>query len=131
MAERLGNWAINQKVAGLIPGCEQIKLCPWARHFTLLASGGMSLYLVLESLWIRASAKLLNVNEGEREAGVKEWDCCCYGAGSGTENHGSFRKLAAGKGLKAVFPPSSQDAPSSLPEGTWAFLTLLCITLSG
>ena len=33
MAEQLGNQAINQKVAGLIPG--QVK-CPWARHFTLL-----------------------------------------------------------------------------------------------
>ena len=39
MAERLGNLAINQKVAGLIPGRE--KWCLWTRHFTLLASGGI------------------------------------------------------------------------------------------
>ena len=38
MAERLGNRAINQKIAGSIPG--QMTLCPRARHFTLLASGG-------------------------------------------------------------------------------------------
>ena len=35
MAERLGSWAISQKT-----------LCPYARHFTLLASRGMSLYLL-------------------------------------------------------------------------------------
>ena len=40
MAERLGNRAIIQKVAGLIPGRAKMMLCPWARHFTLLASGG-------------------------------------------------------------------------------------------
>ena len=39
MAERLGNRAINQKVAGSIPGHAKMKLCPWARHFTQLASG--------------------------------------------------------------------------------------------
>ena len=36
MAERLGNRAINQKVAGSIA---KMMLCPWVRHFTLLASG--------------------------------------------------------------------------------------------
>ena len=46
MAERLGSRAINQKVASLIPGSEKMTLCPWARHFTLLASGGLSLYLL-------------------------------------------------------------------------------------
>ena len=35
---------------------------PWARHFTLLAWWGMSLYFTV-SCWIRASAKWLNVNE--------------------------------------------------------------------
>ena len=43
MAERLGNLDTNQKVASLIPGggsrrCDMM-LCPWARHFTLFASG--------------------------------------------------------------------------------------------
>ena len=46
MAERLGNQAINEKVDSSIPGHAKITLCPWARHFTLLASGGMSLYLL-------------------------------------------------------------------------------------
>ena len=45
MAERLGNGAINQKVPGSILGSAKL-CCPWARHFTLLASGGMSLYLL-------------------------------------------------------------------------------------
>jgi len=40
MAERLGNRATNQKVVGSIPGRAKMTLCPWARHFTLLASGG-------------------------------------------------------------------------------------------
>ena len=39
MAERLGNRATNQKVAGLIPGRLKIRLFPWARHVTLLAPG--------------------------------------------------------------------------------------------
>ena len=46
MAERLGNPAINQKVAVSIPGVRKMTLCPWARRFTLLALGGMSLYLL-------------------------------------------------------------------------------------
>ena len=45
MAERLGNRATNQKVAGSITGRKML-LCPRARHFTLLAWGGMSLYLL-------------------------------------------------------------------------------------
>ena len=45
MAERLGNRAVNQKVSGSIPSVP-MTFCPWARHFTLLDSGGMSLYLV-------------------------------------------------------------------------------------
>ena len=45
MAERFGNRAINQMVAGSIPSRAKMTLCPWARHFTVLASGGMSLYL--------------------------------------------------------------------------------------
>ena len=40
MAER----ASNQKVAGSIYRRAKMTLCPWARHFTLLASEGMSLY---------------------------------------------------------------------------------------
>ena len=35
--------------------------CPWARHFTLLVSG-VCPCIYCKSLWIRASAKLLNVN---------------------------------------------------------------------
>ena len=44
MAERLGNRAFNQKVAGSILG--QMTLCPWERHLTLLAAAGISLYLL-------------------------------------------------------------------------------------
>ena len=53
MGEQLGNRAMNQKVAGSIPG---MMLCPWARHFTLLASGECPC-TYCKSLWIRASAK--------------------------------------------------------------------------
>ena len=63
MAERLGNRAINQKVAGLIPGHVKMTMCPWARHFNLFASGGMSL-CYCKSLWIRV---FVNVNV----AGIK------------------------------------------------------------
>ena len=48
VAERLGNWASNPKVAGFYSRLCQMTLCPWARHFTLLASGRMSLYLLLK-----------------------------------------------------------------------------------
>ena len=40
MAERLGNRAINQKVAG------SMTLCPWASYFTLLASGNVPVLTV-------------------------------------------------------------------------------------
>ena len=43
MAERLGSRATNQKVAGSIPAVPNDIV---ARHFTLLAAGGMSLYLL-------------------------------------------------------------------------------------
>ena len=56
VAERLGNWASNPKVAGSIPGHEKMTLCPWARHFTLLFSGERPC-TYCKSLWIRASAK--------------------------------------------------------------------------
>ena len=46
MAVRLGNRALNQKVAGFDSQPRQMTLCPWARHFTLLALGEMSLYLL-------------------------------------------------------------------------------------
>ena len=36
-------------------------LCPWVRHFTLLASGGCPC-TYCKSLWIRVYAKWLNVN---------------------------------------------------------------------
>ena len=45
MAERLGSRAVHQKVAGSIPG-RSMTLRPWARHFTLLASGRVFLYLL-------------------------------------------------------------------------------------
>ena len=48
MAEQLGNRFSNQKVAGSIPG-RAITLCPWARHFTLLASGNVPLLAVSRS----------------------------------------------------------------------------------
>ena len=54
MAERLGNQASNQKVVGSIPGLA--KLCVLGQGTSpFLPGGGVS-------LWIRASAKLLNVN---------------------------------------------------------------------
>ena len=59
MAERLGNLAINQKVAGSIPGRAKMTLCPWALHPTCLGWNVPVLYYT--SLWIRASAKGLNV----------------------------------------------------------------------
>ena len=46
MAKRLGNRAMNQKVAGLIPGRGKMTMCPWARHFTLLASGNVPVLTV-------------------------------------------------------------------------------------
>ena len=46
MAERLGNWAVHLNVAGSIPSIAKMALSPWARHFTLLVWGGMSLYLL-------------------------------------------------------------------------------------
>ena len=46
VVEWLGNGASNPKVGCSIPGHAIMTLCPWARHFTLLASGGMSLYLL-------------------------------------------------------------------------------------
>ena len=60
MAERLGNWASNQKVAGSIPGRDK-GCCDLGQ--------GTSCYLprrecpctYCKSLWIRASAKWLNV----------------------------------------------------------------------
>ena len=56
MAELLGNRASNQKVTGSIPGRAKLMLCPWARHFTLLASGECPC-TYCKSLWIRVSAK--------------------------------------------------------------------------
>ena len=61
MAERLGNQAINHKLVGLSPGCA--KLCS-------VLGQGTSPYLprwecpcnYCKSLWIRMSAKCLNVN---------------------------------------------------------------------
>ena len=47
VAERSGNRASNQKVDGPIPNLEKL---PWARHFTLFASGRMSLYLLYVAL---------------------------------------------------------------------------------
>ena len=56
MAERLGNRASNLKVTGLIPARAKMTLCPWARHFPLLASGECPCTYCM-SLWIRASAE--------------------------------------------------------------------------
>ena len=53
MAERLGNQASNQKVAGSIPGCA--KLCCVLGQGTCL--GGECPCTYCKSLWIRASAK--------------------------------------------------------------------------
>ena len=55
MAERLGNQATNQKVAGSILGSEKMTV-PWARRFTLLASGECPC-TYRKSRWIRVSAK--------------------------------------------------------------------------
>ena len=54
VAERLGNRASNQKIAGSIPS--RANLRPWARHLTLLASGECPC-TYCNSLWIRVSAK--------------------------------------------------------------------------
>ena len=43
------NRAINHKVAGSIPGRAKMTLCPWARHFTLLASGNVPVITVSRS----------------------------------------------------------------------------------
>ena len=51
IAERVGNRATNQKVAGLIPG-RVMKLCPWTTHFTLLTTGECPC-TYCKSLWIR------------------------------------------------------------------------------
>ena len=45
MAERLGNRAINQKVAGSIPG-HAIDVVSLGKALHSFASGGMSLYLL-------------------------------------------------------------------------------------
>ena len=58
VAERLGNRASNQKFAGSIPSSAKIKLCAWARHFTLLSSGEW-VFTYCKTLWIRSSAKWL------------------------------------------------------------------------
>ena len=58
LGNRLGNRASNLKVASSIPGCAKWR--PWARHFTLLALGECPC-TYCKSLWIRASAKWLNV----------------------------------------------------------------------
>ena len=61
VAELLGYRAGNQKVAGSLSQPCLMVLCPWARHFTLLASGECPC-TYCKSLWIKASAKWLNVN---------------------------------------------------------------------
>ena len=60
VAEPLGNWASNPKVAGSIQAVK-ITLCPWARHFTILALGECPC-TYCKSLSIRVSAKWLNGN---------------------------------------------------------------------
>ena len=45
MAERLGNWAINQKVAGLIPG-SVFDIVSLGKALYPTCLGGMSLYLL-------------------------------------------------------------------------------------
>ena len=49
----------------------QMTLCPRARHFTLLASGECP----CKSLWIRVSAKGLNVNVHLKSCTVKKYRC--------------------------------------------------------
>ena len=56
MAERLGNRAINQKFAGLIPCRAKLR---WARHFTLLASGECPCtYCKLLWIWLNVNVLL-------------------------------------------------------------------------
>ena len=59
VAERLGNQASNH--CWFDSRQWKMTLCPWARHFTLLALGECP-WTCCKSLWIRASAKWLNVN---------------------------------------------------------------------
>ena len=49
LAEQLENRASNQKVAGSIPRPCKMTLCPWARHFTLLATGNVPVLTVSRS----------------------------------------------------------------------------------
>ena len=46
MVERFGNSAIYWLGCRFDSRPCKMTLCPWARHFRLLASGGMSLYLL-------------------------------------------------------------------------------------
>ena len=53
-------------------------LCPWARHFNLLAPGECPC-TYCKSLWIRASAKWLNVNVDQTKKGKGKSDCSLVG----------------------------------------------------
>ena len=54
MAERLGNQATNQKVAGSIPGCEKNDIVPGQGTSLYLPRGNVPVL----SLWIGVSAKM-------------------------------------------------------------------------
>ena len=56
MAERLGSWAINQKVASSIPGCA-ILCCVLGQGTSPYWPRGKYPCTYCKSLWIRASTK--------------------------------------------------------------------------
>ena len=57
MAERLGNGAINQKVAGSIPGSAKLHCVFGQGTSPYLPRGGGCPSTYCKSLWIRSSAK--------------------------------------------------------------------------
>ena len=60
MAERLGSWAFNQKVVGSISG-RAILRCVLGQGTSPYLPRGECPCTYCKSLWIRASAKCLNV----------------------------------------------------------------------
>ena len=76
MAERLGSRAINHKVVGSIPGCAKWR-CVLGQGTSPYLPRGECPCTYCKSLWIRASAKWLNVNMQSRNlqcvSRVKDW----------------------------------------------------------
>ena len=69
MAERSGNRAINQKIAGSIPGREKLH-CVLGQGTSPYLPQGECPCTYCKSLWIRASAKWLNVSRARHFAAI-------------------------------------------------------------